>query len=35
MVSEPGLKDVYIGPWSLNHVFWTYIYVRGIERVKH
>ena len=25
---------IYIRPWSLNHVFWTYIYVRGIERVN-
>ena len=34
MVSEPGLKDVYIRPSSLNHVFCTYIYVHGIQRVK-
>ena len=26
IVSEPGLKDVYICPWSLNHVFWMHIY---------
>ena len=35
MVSEHGLKDVYICPWSLNHFFWTYIYVRDIERANH
>ena len=34
MVSEPGLKDVYISPRSLNHVFWAYIYVHGIQRVN-
>ena len=26
IVSEPGLKGVYICPWSLNHVFWMHIY---------
>ena len=28
-------EDVYIRPWSLNHVFWTYIYVHGTQRVNH
>ena len=27
-------EDVYIRPWSLYYIFWTYIYVHGIQRVK-
>ena len=34
MVSEPGFKDIYVRPWSLNHVFWMYIYVCVTQRVN-
>ena len=35
MVAESRFLKVYIRQWLLNHIFWTYTYVRGIERINY
>ena len=34
MVAEKSFLGVYIRPWLLNHVFWMYIYIHGIQSRK-